>query len=337
MAFELGNALDLEDLLAKLDTFATGLAAPWSTIYASNPQTTDGWFELNKGNLSFSAKFPVGAQGPPQHMSVHHATGSTSSAAAPGAHTADSGNGYTGGTTGHTNANLLTERCVSQIGNGPFPSYRFFSDVSPDYIHVVVETVTGTFRHFGFGGLERFGDNWVGSEYVYGSYIQQTTTTTPTAPQHDTLLDGLATVDARSATIRIASGLLNQSPAVWGVSSAQASASLDNDTAGNVRRQIHGSFRAGMEPRGFGNMIGNTSSGVIAMYSIAAYYRDPSNPRVQLLGHMPDVRACNIKNLVAGDEITVGTDTWIAFPMSIKSSAAVLGRTRNSGIAYRKV
>lgn len=339
MTYETGTALDLEDLLAKLDVFATTTHGGW-TGYTVNPQTTDGWFELHKGSLSASMKYPTDAEGPPEHMSVHQATGFINDATAPGAHTADSGNGFNTGTINHTNANLLAERCVSQIGNGPFPSYHFFADdTAPrDYIHVVVQPVSGMFRHFGFGLVEKFGDNWVGGEYAYGCFIDQSTSAAMVDPNHQCLLDGLgSTADRlRAATMRITSGLANQSPAVWAVSAQLASASLLNDTAGNIRRQIHGTFRAGMEPRGFGNPIGSFSSGVIPLYSIGAYYRDPSNDRVNLLGYMSDVRALNIRNFEPEQEITIGSDVWVIFPLSIKTEAAVASRSLVSGIAYLK-
>lgn len=341
MTYETGTANDLVDLLDKLDTFAQVTHGGWSSIYSPNPDTTNRWFELKKGSLSFGIKWPASpATG--NHISVHQATGSTSSASAPGAHTADSGNGFNT-TSGGSSADFLTERCVSQIGNGPFPSYHFFADdAGPgDYIHVVVEIVSGTFRHFGFGSLAKFGNNWTGGEYVYGHHQDQTAGTPSTDGDTNLLLDGLSTTSGagvlRAATVRIASGLPNQGAAVWGVSKALASASLGTDTAGNVRRQIHGGYRTGLSAAGFGNIIGSGSMGLVGMHAIAAYYRDPSNARVYLLGHVKDVRACNVRNFEPGQELTVGSDTWVFFPQSIRSIASVANASQFSGVAYRKV
>ena len=336
MTYETGTATDLEDLLSKLDTFATTTHGGWTAGYSPNPNTTNGWFELHKGSLSFSAKYPVGET--PTAMSCHQASAYVNTSTAPGGHTGDSGNGYNTGDTGHTNANLLTERCVRDIGNGPFPSYHFFADdTSPnDYIHVVVEPTTNMFRHFGFGILTRFGDNWTGGEYVYGHYHDTATNAPATDTGHNCLLDGVGTTVLRSATVRIG-GLLNIGSAVWGVSNPTASASLLTDTASNARQQIHGGFRAGIEARGFGTPIGNGSSGVVPLYSISAYYRDPNNARVQLLGYMPDVRGVNVLNFTPAQEVTIGVDDWVIFPFSIRTTAAVANRSLYSGIAYRKV
>lgn len=332
MTYATGTATDLQDLLAKLSTFAVTTHGGWTQGYLN---TTNGWFELHKGSLSVSFKWTK--TGAPTVLSVHQATAFVNSATAPGAHTADSGNGYNTGTTGHTNANLLTERCVSEIGDGPFPAYYFFGGT--DYIHVVVEPVTGTFRHFGFGTLTKFGNNWVGGEYAYGHFQDQATNAVTTDPNTQTLLDGVGVSGdrLRCATVRITSGLANQAPAVWGVACAATSANLVTDTAGNVRRTIHGGFRAGFGARGFGNVIGNQSSGAISLYSIEAFYRDPNNARVYLLGYMTDVRGVNVRNFAPAQEVLVGSDTWKIFPLSIRTVAAVAGRSGNVGIAYRKV
>lgn len=340
MTYATGTALDLEDLLSKLDTFAqTTHGGGWASIYGTNPDTTNRWFELNKGNLSMSMRYPAGmATG--DSVSVHQATGSTSSATAPGLHTADSGNGYNVG-TGGTSTNFEAERCIRDIGNGPFPSYHFMADdVDNDYIHVVVEVSTGLFRHMQFGIIDKFGDNWVGGEYVAGQYHDTLTSAVVTDTDHQMLFSGIGNTNSRvrASTIRLASGLPNQGAAVWGVSTALASASLLTDTAGNIRAQIHGGWRTGMEARGFGNPVGNFSSGVIPMYSIAAYYRDPVNPtHVYLLGYMPDVRAFNNRNFTPGEEVTIGTDVWIMFPQSIKTTAFVANRSLYSGVAYKKI
>lgn len=338
MTYENGTAVDLEDLLSKIDTFATTTHGGWTAGYSPNPNTTNGWFELHKGSLSASFKYVPGGGG--LHLSCHQASGYINTSTAPGEHTADSGNGYNGTSTGHSEANLLSERCVRDLGDGIFPSYHLFADdVDQDYIHVVVEATTGMFRHFGFGLLDKFGDNWTGGEYLYGHYHDIATTAIATDPNHQTLLDALGGSGdvIRAGTVRIASGLANQGAAVWGVSAALASASLLTDSASNVRRQIHGGYRAGIEARGFGNVIGNSSSGVVPLYSIPAYYRDPNNARVYLLGYMPDIRAFNTRNFEPGEEVTVGSDTWVMFPVSIKTTASVAYRSLYSGIAYRKV
>lgn len=338
MTYQTGTATDLADLLSKLDTFATTTHGGWTQGYTPNPDTTNGWFELHKSGISVGAKYAVGAQAPVEHMSLHQATAYLNSSTAPGKHTGDSNNGYNTSDTGHTNAQILTERCVNALGVGPFPSYYFFAETAGlvDHIYVVVEVSTGVFRHFGFGKLVKFGDNWTGGEFVFGHYQDQSVSATAVDTNTTTLLDGLLIDEYRAATVRIG-GLLNIGAAVWGVVSADASATLGTDQAGNPRRQVHGGFRVGMEARGFGDPVGNSSSGVIPLYQIPAYYRDPNNTRVQRLGYLPNVGALNIRNFAAAQEITIGVDTWVIFPLSLKTTASVANRSQYSGIAYRKV
>lgn len=339
MTYATGSATSLTDLLSKLDTFAQTTHGGWTSIYSPNPDTTNRWFELKKGSLSVSMRYPSGiAAG--NAVSLHHATGSSSAATAPGLHTNDSNNGYNTA-AGGTSANFLTERCISEMGNGPFQSYHFFADdTSPrDYIHVVVEISSGMFRHFGFGTLEKFGDNWTGGEYVYGQFVNQPTSSPPTDPAHVFLLNGLGTTSTRlrDATIRIASGLANQGAAVWGVCNTAISSSLLLDQAGNARQQIMGGARAGVLAGAYGNPMGSASQGFVTGYPIDAYYKDPSNPRVYLLGHMSDVRIVNNRNFEPNETLVIGSDTWHVFPMSQRTTAAVAGRSAFLGVMYREV
>jgi len=336
MTYENGTAIDLEDLLAKLDTFATTTHGGWSG-YTTNPNTTNGWFELHKGSLSASFKYPTSS---PLHLSVHQATAFVNDSTAPGKHTNDSGNGYNTTDTGHTNANLLGERCVQDIGDGPFPSYHFFADdTTVDYIHVATLTAGGFYRHFGFGNLEKFGDNWTGGEYAYGHLQDTGTNVNALDTDSHTLLDAVCSTGEKQhcATLHIgqSSGLLNCGTARWGAVANDSSP--NTDTAGLPRRQIHGGYRGGMAARGFGNPIGNLSSGLIPLVPIPVFYRDPSNPRVQYLGRMPDVRFLNIKNFEPEQEITIGSDVWVVFPHSLKTQSLIVNHSQNLGIAYRKV
>jgi len=339
MTYATGSASSLVDLLSKLDTFAQTTHGGWTSIYSPNPDTTNRWFELKKGSLSFSMRYPASiAAG--NAVSVHQATGSSSAATAPGLHTADSNNGYNTA-PGGTSANFLAERCVSEIGNGPFPSYHFFADdtAPADYIHVVVEITTGMFRHFGFGKLDKFGNNWTGGEYVYGHFVNQATNATPVDAVHSFLLNALGTTTTRlrDATVRIASGLANQGAAVWGVCNTASSANLLLDTAGNARQQIIAGGRGGVIASAYGNPMGNNAAGFVTGYPIDCFYKDPSNLRVYLLGKLSDTRIVNIRNFAAGETIVIGSETWHIFPMSQKTSAAIAGRSGFLGVMYREV
>lgn len=344
MTYLTGTATDFIDLIGQLNTFATTTHGGWAAGYSPAVNVTNGWWEVSKGNTSVSMKFAVSPQTPIDDVSIHHATSFINTSTAPGKHTDDSGNGYNATDTGHTNTNLSSERNIHNLGDGPFTFYFFADDTSPnDYIHCVVLSSDNGYRHFGWGdnlvhgSNKNFGNNWVGGGYVYGHYQIAGTSRTAIDILHSTLLDGL-NADTRqlmSATIRITSGLANQGAATW--ANVTAATATGSDTAAKIRQRVHGGFRAGMEARGFGTMKGSIATGWIPSYGISANYRDPSNDRVYLLGYLADVRALNIANFTDAQEVLIGTETWILFPMSIKTTAAVNFRSLNSGIMYRKV
>lgn len=339
MTYATGTAVDLEDLLANLNTFAQTTHGGWSSAYPSNPDTTNGWFELNRTNISFSMKYPVVEA--PVHASVHHAFAPGGAGVAPGAHTTDSNSGYNTTATGHTNANLLTERCVRDIGNGPFPTYDFFGYDDPAghfYVYAAVQVAQGMFRHIVMGLLKQEGDGWDGGEFVSGHYMDAGTTSPGVDFNHQLMLDGLGSVGERqrSGTVRLGSGFPNQGLGVFGVSVAAASGSLLTDTDGNPRLQIHGGYRAGVEVRSHGNPTGNSSSGQVPGVSIPAYYRDPTALNAYSMGVMPDVRQLNIRNFNPRQTLALGTlGDWMIFPMSIKTTANVANRSQYCGLMYR--
>lgn len=322
MAYETGSALDMDDLLDKLDTFLV-----------ANGYTQDH-FDLGAGKVAWhrnslyvSGRFVVAT---PQALSLHQALGFVGTGTDPGSHTNDSGNGYNGGT--YNNANLASERHVL-LNDGPFPSYYFFED--DFYTHVVVETSTDVFRHFGFGELDKRG-TWVGGEYCYG---QRQVNSSPISGTNCTLLDGLFSETAGAEEFQAATlhceGLAGQAAAgrwaqVWGNTSGEP-----NDTAGNAKVRVRGGFKSGPIARHFGVFNADVATGLIPQYPIGLFHRNSTD--TQLLGFMPDVRGLNMKFFAPKQEVTISSDTWIIFPMSQKTTAAVTDRSYNSGISYKKV
>jgi hypothetical protein len=58
------------------------------------------------------------------------------------------------------------------------------------------------------------------------------------------------------------------------------------------------------------------------------------------VGHFPDVRAVNMKNLVPSSTLTLGGDDWLIFPMTEKKDPNISDGLPNSGwagLAYLKV
>jgi hypothetical protein len=330
MAYQTGSATDMADLLSKMLTFAT--ANGWTQ---DEFNTVAGRFAMHKNTIYASGRWLVAT---PLHLSLHQALGYTGGNE-PGAHPNDSGNGFNTSTS-HANASLLGERCVANMGNGPYPSYHFFeNDASPAYLHIVVEISTGIFRHFGFGEINKIG-TWTGGEYVYGHW-HDSTVTNPLGVTDSMLLDGLF-ADLGAATLRPSTlhceGLPGQGgTSKWGVILGSRTTTISADTAGVARLDIQGGFRGGPIARHFGYFNAGTTSGLMPWYPIALFYMNRTTSFAYALGDMPDVRGMNIRYFTAGQELVIGLDTWIVFPLQQKTATAGAERTYNSGIAYKKV
>jgi hypothetical protein len=330
VAYQKGTATTLADLLTQLHTFAG--ANGWTS---DQLDTAGGSWALHKGNVFVSARWTVAT---PVAMSMHQALGYTGGNQ-PGTHPNDSGNGYNA-TTSHVTTLLDDERHVSDIGNGPFLSYHFFEqDSGPAYLHVGVEFATGAFRHLGFGNIEKVG-TWTGGEYCYGHMMGGSTNHTPIDISESALLDGLYTATGMpmAATVHC-EGLTGQPGAgKWGVIGGTTTAvSTGLDTAGIARERIRGGYRGGPVARSFGVFNGSSLTGLIPMYKIPIWHAESvATTRRHLLGYLPDVRGINIRNFSAGEEVTVGADTYVMLPLGIRTSDNVAYRTYFSGIAYRK-
>lgn len=343
MAYATGSATSLGDLLSKLSTFATTTDGNWVEDELDDGVTTAsrGIFALHHStytDLYISMKWVANAPG---NLSIHHALGYTGGTL-PGLHTDDSGNGYNNAFG--SDANLDDERCVNTIGDGPFESYHFFSDAAGTYIHVVVETETEVFRHFGFGQLEKFND-WTGGGYCYGHYQEVSTNSQPVDTGTWLMLDGIqGAVNAtsrRSATIH-AEGLPHQGASEkWlqhsGGVTANSSKANWVDTAGNDKQISFGGMRGGPIAWLYGNWTGDISTGHVPMYPQAIFTYDYTNDFGYFLGSMPDVRGIDMFSFSPGQEVTVGSETWILFPQSRKTTDLVLNRTWYAGVAYKKV
>lgn len=343
MAYQTGSATSMIDLLTKLSVFA--VANGWTEDELDNGAGVagEGRFALSKNNIFVSFKWNATT---PLHLSVHQAT-AYSGANHPGEHTNDSGNGYNDASGRYSNTNLLTERCVSDLGDGPFPSYYFFeNDASPAYLHVVVEKSSQTFRHFGMGEMEKFND-WTGGEYAYGHYHLETTGVNNIQGNNGNscLLDGFFQTTGsgtakRAATIR-AEGFPHQGGSEkWlqcGGYTTFTSEANWRDTAGNIKRVANGGFRAGPLAYSIGQFSSNVTTGHIPLYALGLFLRDFTNSFVYFLGTVPDIRGVHLLELAAKQEVTIGSDTWVMFPTARRTNTDVENRTNFQGIAYKKV
>lgn len=235
----------------------------------------------------------------------------------------------------------------------PFETYWFFE--SDFYAHAVVEVSSGIFRHFGMGSLSKVG-KWQGGEYYYGSFWNQSGSFIENALYNGHTVGLDANPNLANFTARIYGKLLDgqafpdlqgrQSPeSAWhcfsaiGESGGGVTFDADNRDVGAL---------TGMGPR-YGahhTLFQNGFSkfnGFRPMYPIFVntWYTASNPDNMYPLGFQPDVRSISMEgSLLPGDEFTIGTDTWVAFPVARRREIKVFDDTEYSGflgLAYKKV
>lgn len=318
MAYENAQATDITDLFDKLNTFA--VANGW-TKDEPGGAIVDRLF-LTKGDIHVAFRWSTTS---PTNVGIYQHTAYSSGD--PGTHTGDSGNGNVTG----TNADLDNERHVELVDSTM--QYWFFED--DNYIHIVCEVLAGlVYRHFGFGELIKTG-TWTGGAYAYGQLHSATGSSKALRTGSTALLDGLTSSEEdQVATVRISGAPEQTAGSIWGV--VQNTVPTLNDTGGNARMWLFGGFRAGPTATPFGRFFATPLQGLLPMYPLNIFYRSPTTTNCWPLGQVPAIRGVNIRHHAAGDEITVGADTWTVFPTSRKGDDATNG-TNNQGIAYQKV
>jgi hypothetical protein len=332
MAYQTGTTDGAADLLAKLETFASANGWTIDDSVGSNK------FALSKNSIYVSFRYDATATTGDQYASIHQALGHTPGND-PGAHPDDSGSGYNA--TSSVAAALLSrerhvniKRSTDELAN----TYYFFEqDASPAYIHCVIARTDRTHAHFGFGELEKFG-TWTGGEYCYGQIEA------PNGSQQGSLylLDG-----SRSPTSSVYFGSLptihvesfpDQDPSSkWGTPKGALSGNDTTDSAGNPRMRIQGGYRGGPLMHSLGSIKRGRINGFVNLLPIQLWaYSEQVSPtpdRLRYMGEHPDVRGVILDGISPGEELTIGSETWVCFPSVEKTE---VGGTRYMGVAYRK-
>ena len=329
MANQTGSFSSISDLMSKLSTFATSNG--WTQDYTAS----DRLF-LTNSTVSVAFRWATSS---PTYVAMYQHTAFLNSATAPGNHTNDSGTGEISAVD-TTLDNAKGFNCDDSNGG----TYWFFEDAT--YIHCVIEYKANWYEHFGFGILNKAG-TWTGGEYSYGQQRGgkvETGASDADSVVYHWLLDGafgstIATNQKFCSTMR-AESLPGQSAGErWILAGRPDQAVSANDRGGNTRYHFQGGFRAGSDANYICRFESDNSTGFNPMYDIKCWWKDqtPADDWYYL-GNMKDVRGINVKFFSGGDEITVGSDTWVVFPARYKNDAGFAGAdTGNLGIAYKKV
>ena len=325
MSYQTGTATGINNLLTTLFTFAA--ANGWTVDQAVG--ASDGF--MRRDNVY------VGFEYTSDEISIYQARGYTSASplTAAGGHT----------NSVHTNG---ASRMVVNALSGAFDAYHFFE--SDTYIHVVIEVGEDLFRHFGFGVLSKIG-SWTGGEYSYGHNWSQSVNNIfqPTSSTHKLSFDdgahgsegyrGFALYGTKTSGDALPGGGSTSPITKW----YRATGSLITDGDGvNAGYLVVGGWRDTAYQH-FVSRGASDLNGYFPLSPIPVFITDKSaTPDVDyLMGYIPDVRLVNLKALNTGQSYTIGSDTWVPFPVGRKGldgvTSPVAEYTRNWGYMYKKV
>ncbi len=188
-------------------------------------------------------------------------------------------------------------------GAGPFVAYHFYvgDEDNNDYIHVIVEISAGVFRHWTAGQLVKRGS------YTGGVYTDSIAISGTAARRNESNSSEHRYIcDARCDT--------NRGGHIW----VDYDSKVDNwqrveEASSFTTTKCAGSFRTNGLIDALVS-IGYTRWAERTMLWPLEYFANRQSSLRSPIGRIPHMRACNMTNLAPGDIITVGGETWQAFP-----------------------
>jgi hypothetical protein len=245
---------------------------------------------------------------------------------------------------------------------GPFTAYHLFG--TGNYIHVVVQTDVRRWQHFSIGLLDQGSLTHSGAAYAMGGshwFWRAGSGSTPYAVDNSAnwfnRIDYANIPFAAPMTVAITTNEIaarhiyipDALPVGWSTISADH---VPNQTlyqmALMTRRNDPSLWNSG-------NDTGNLLSGVLrstvsqwggnlVLWSMPMILRFGISGTTQCyVGDYPDVRLCNMEGLNQGQEIQLGSDTWMVFPAGRQTpwgTQAQVGLQFSTGqyaLAYKKV
>ena len=335
MAYETGTASSIEDLMQAFYDFA--LANGWTgNIFSA----ANDWCAINNGTEFFQFRWNnIDA------VAMFHSTAFVNTSTAPGNHTGSSGLGQIdasapyNGTISDATTSTANRQQLRLFTNNAITAYHFFAPASgTKYIHVVVERTPGGYSHMSIGSINKRG-TWTGGGYSSGSRVSSSASYSARSGPFGT---GATRGFLGTCMFAIrAQGLPGQAAATrWAVNASYTTAvntDMDDDAAGNVRSSV---VLCGVGQGLFGPFMGmpaDPAAGLTPLLPIEIYHTNnvtTDDNRSYLLGYIPDAFIMNMLNYSAGQEFTVGANTYMVFPPAAKGSNTP--GDVNRGIAYLK-
>lgn len=210
---------------------------------------------------------------------------------------------YNGAAAWNAQTNNAGQSTTCDTGAGPFTAYHFFAgaEATKEYLHVAVEVSAGHFRHFSLGSLIKQG-TYTGGTYVDSTNWANSTTNQniPDSGSHQVICD--ANADTGNGQVWCDYDAKTNN---WQIirTASQTTTTLGT---GNVRDQgISQMFMS----------LGYQRWNLRQLLAPLQYFVNRASSLKSPIGRIPDMRMVGMQNLVAGDEVTVGSDTWLVFPM----------------------
>lgn len=313
MAYQSASASDANDLLDKLRLFVEG--AGWTVDFWGDYLGGKALCVNRAGHYATFRAVPTGGTGvgtgadPAPFVSVR-------------AH-----NGYTAAPAPGTVAQASPELWTNAMA-GPFVGYDFFEGDGADgpYVHVVVETTAGVFKHFGSGVLNREGEFSTGqyahsSRWNYNDSPSNNNISTPDYTGHRVPFDVRGSNEGtyvRADVDGVSPNWLGGNNLHGGYSQNNGGSSL-TDVA-----TLRGPYLAGASA-----LTGRTQ-----LWPLWCLGRRPSQ-LASPLGYPPDMRFIRLDYYNPKDILTLGTEKWKVFPVIRKNGALGEPNSGLYGYAYR--
>lgn len=315
--YQTGTATSATDLVQQLATFLT--SAGW-TVNKSQAQGSGWWISVQKGTDLFAnlVSDPAAGTGtnPGPFIYLAPATGYNGSLA---------WNAQPGNPSGYTTINKLT---------APFTKYYFFE--GDDYCHIVIEVSAGVFRHIQFGTVEK-ACTLTGGQYFMGTnlYYSSTTPSDPSNLANNFPWEAVANTITTYNWVYANAGdgarwFKNYNSFTQGY---RISAGVINVSSGATTT---------LDSRGLSNLLylrtPNVSNGITPLVPIFMLL-EKASALWALVGQPKDIRFVNLTNYLPGDTITIGSDEWLVFPYTSRSTTTADSTSDKSGyygLAFRK-
>ena len=325
MSYQTGTALDLDDLLQKLSTFAQANGWTENQFDAGSGNGADVDLFLSKGTnfIVFHARLTGG-------NNVYHGVSQA----------IDHPDMYMYGATGYDGGsafNLQPGTSLRATTNWLLPSmtaYHFFTDPAKVYLHVVVETTANEFRHFANGQVAKVG-NYDGGDYVMGTQWSQTTADidVPSDSQHFPawMHQGNGSTTQNRFRYNIDG---NQWRHYYFNTVFQSIAGSQGSSSIAVWNQaiLNHSYSRSASPNAFNQAI--------ILWRMYGGWNYRSSTFLVPTGCIEDVRFVNIRNVAPSTTYNLGGDDWIIFPLCEKKDPNLRDNLPNSGdygFAYKVV